>query len=326
MNSIRSEMRAVVFDGTLRYVDDYRSPAPGRNRALIRVRAAGICGTDLELMEGYREFSGVLGHEFIGTVAQSDDDAWHGKRVVGEINVVCGTCERCTSGLDRHCANRRVLGIQGLDGCMADYCALPTTNLVEVPAAVSDDRAIFIEPLSAACAILERINPGEMHRAVVLGDGRLGILCAWVLSTTAPDVTLVGRHPEKLALARWRTLKTAPASNDVRPGADMVVDATGSAEGFATAVSLCRPRGVVVLKSTVASRADIDLTPVVINELTVAGSRCGRFRDGLRMLTSTPDMPLERLITARFPIERAPEAFARAARPDALKVLIEMHR
>ncbi|MCD4717959.1 MAG: alcohol dehydrogenase catalytic domain-containing protein [Desulfobacterales bacterium] len=319
-----STMRAVVFDHELRFVPDYplRKIMPGW--ALIRVLTAGICKTDMELMKGYKEFHGILGHEFIGVIEQCDDAHNINKRVSGEINAGCGQCEWCANGLGRHCTNRRVLGILDLDGCMADYCMLPVNNLHEIPDSIPDHRAILIEPLSAACEILEQVKFKGSERVIVLGGGRLGILCAWVLTTVVTDVTLIGHHPEKLNLAKWRHLKTAHGADEVEAGADIVVEATGSGEGITEAMSLCRPRGTIVLKSTLASQGKLNLSPLVVNEQRLVGSRCGQFKDGFQMLESYPDMPLDRLITARYPIEKALKAFERAARPDALKVLLEV--
>ncbi|MDO9528621.1 MAG: alcohol dehydrogenase catalytic domain-containing protein [Syntrophales bacterium] len=324
MTNVHSAMRAVVFDGELRFVTDYPVPEVLPHWARIRVQKAGICKTDMELMSGYMGFKGILGHEFIGVVEQCDDTKWIGKRVVGEINAVCGQCEWCAKGIGRHCPNRATLGINNLNGCMADYCVLPVSNLLEVPKTVPDDRAVLIEPLSAACEILEQLKIQGSERAVILGDGRLGILCAWVLSTVLSDVTLVGHHPEKLELSAWRHIKTAVSSADVDTGADIVVDATGSGRGMNEAMLLCRPRGIIVLKSTVASQGELNLAPVVINELTLLGSRCGQFKDGLRILESYPDMPVERLITGRYPIEQAVEAFEQSAKSDTVKILLEM--
>jgi alcohol dehydrogenase len=276
-------------------------------------------------MKGYQGFKGVLGHEFLGVVERCDAAAWIGRRVVGEINAACGHCDWCARGLGRHCPERTTLGIGGLDGCMADFCVLPTVNLCAVDPAISAERAILTEPLAAACEILEQMTLSGTERVVVLGDGRLGILCAWALATVVPDVTLVGHHREKLTVARWRGIATAADAGDVAPGADIVVEATGSGRGIAEAMDLCRPRGVIVLNSTVALQGEINLAPIVINELTVVGSRCGRFGDALTMMRDFPDMPLERLITDRFPIHQAGEAFARAQSGLALKVLLDLN-
>lgn len=317
-------MRAVIWDGQLRFMADYPMPMVRPGWARIRVKKAGICRTDLELIKGYMGFSGVLGHELVGTVDFCKDSRWVGKRVAGEINAACGQCAVCRAGLGRHCPERTTLGIDRLDGCMADFCALPIFNLIEIPEGIPDDRAVFIEPLSAACEILEQLSLNGSERVIVLGDGRLGILCAWVLSTVAADVTLVGRHPEKLALAAWNGVKTCYGNSGYRTGADVVVEATGTAVGLSEAMALCRPRGVIVLKSTVAAPAAVNLSPVVIHELTVLGSRCGRFQDGLMLLMQHPDMPLESLITDRLSLEAAPAAFQQAARHSSIKILLDV--
>ncbi len=317
-------MAAAVFDGTLTYVRDYpqRELKPGF--AKIKVRLAGICKTDMEIMKGYMGFKGVLGHEFVGHVVECADRSWIGRRVVGEINVACGVCDWCARGLGRHCPNRKTLGIAGLDGCLAEYCQLPVSNLLAVPEGLSDCRAVLTEPLSAACEILEQLPIEGKERVIVLGDGRLGLLCAWVLATVADDVTILGHHAQKLAAASWRNIKTAGSEKDIGPAADIVVEATGSGAGLVSAMALCRPRGTIVLKSTVAVSGDVNLAPIVINEQTLLGSRCGRFADGFKVMRDFPDMPLERLITARYPLEDVREAFVRAAADDALKVVLDV--
>ena len=317
-------MRAIVFDDKLQVATDYPEPETPMGWARIRVQMAGICKTDMEIIKGYMGFTGILGHEFVGIVENCEDSTWIGKRVVGEINAACGNCDLCDIGLGRHCPNRTTLGILDLNGCMADYCVLPIANLREVPPEIPNDRAIFTEPLSAACEILEQLKPERWERAIVLGDGRLGILCAWVLSTVLSDVTLVGHHPEKLDLARWRHLKTIKNIDEIKSKTDIVVEATGSPEGINQAIELCQPRGKIVLKSTVAASSNFNLAPIVINELSIVGSRCGQFKDGLKMLQTYPDMPIERLISARYPLENAKTAFEHAAQFDTLKVLLEM--
>jgi len=320
-----NKMAAAVFDGKLNYVQDYAVPDVTPGWAKIQVKLAGICKTDMEILKGYMGFKGVLGHEFVGIVQECGESSWIGKRVVGEINAACGHCDWCRRDLGRHCPNRSTLGIFNLDGCMAETCILPVENLLAIPEKLSDERAVLIEPLSAACEILEQMHPVGNERAVILGDGRLGALCAWVLATVLPDVTVVGHHPEKLEILRWRNIRTVLNENEVAPGADIVVEATGSGAGIVTAMALCRPRGTIVLKSTVAVSGDVNLAPIVINEQTVLGSRCGRFADGLKIMSEYPDMPLDRLITARYPLARVQEAFARARQSDALKVLLDIH-
>jgi len=319
-----NRMMAAVFDGGLKLVQDYPVTEPGPGWARIKVTVAGICKTDMEIMKGYLGFRGVLGHELVGVVDRCGDPSWIGKRVVGEINAACGHCPWCAQGLGRHCPERTTLGILNHDGCMAEYCALPIENLLIVPEDIPDEHAVLMEPLSAACEILEQVHIHGNERIVVLGDGRLGILCAWVLSTAAFNVTLVGRHPEKLALADWRGLKRCLWTDAIETGADIVVDATGSGQGIVTAISLCRPRGTIVLKSTVALQGNVNLAPVVIHELTILGSRCGRFADGLAMMRKFPDMPLERMITARYPFAKVQAAFVRAGQRDAMKVLLDI--
>jgi alcohol dehydrogenase len=317
-------MTAAVYDGALKLVKDYHVPEPKPGWARIRVKTAGICKTDLEILKGYMGFKGVLGHEFVGKVESCAEESLVGKRVVGEINAACGRCPACAAGLGRHCPNRTTLGILNHDGCFAEFCLLPTANLHFIPPDISDDRAVFTEPLSAACEILEQRPVWKEERVVVLGDGRLGALCAWVLSTASSDVTIVGHHPEKLKSAKWRNLKTSANADEIAPGADVVVEATGSGAGLATAMSLCRPRGTIVLKSTVALQGDVNLAPLVINEQTLLGSRCGRFAEGLKMMRRFPDMPLDGMITDRFPLRRVEEAFERAGKSDARKVLLDI--
>ncbi|MDM8539554.1 alcohol dehydrogenase catalytic domain-containing protein [Desulfococcaceae bacterium HSG9] len=318
-----STMRAVVFDDHLRFDKAYPQPKRQSRWARICVHLAGVCNTDLEIIKGYMGFKGVPGHEFIGVVDQCDDPTWIGARVAGEINAACGRCRWCADGLMRHCPNRTVLGILQHHGCFADYVFLPVENLQRIPDDIPAERAVFIEPLSAACEILEQLDLQGDETAIVLGDGKLGILCAWVLSTVLADVTLKGHHAQKLASAQWRHIKTIRNADTMAGQADIVVEATGSAKGINEALSLCRPRGVIVLKSTVASVDEINLAPLVINEQTLIGSRCGQFKDGLQMMETYPDMPLERLITARFPIEQALLGFEQAALPDSLKILLE---
>lgn len=316
-------MKALLFDGRVRLVHDYPGPQLKPGWAIIRVSVAGICRTDLEIMKGYMGFRGVLGHEFVGLVSACEDESWVGQRVVGDINAACGECDWCRKGLGRHCPSRSTLGILNLDGCMAEYCTLPVTNLRRVPDPISDSRAVFTEPVSAAFEPFEQISITGSERCVVLGDGKLGILCAWALATTCTDITLVGHHPEKLEAATWRMIRTVNSARDVEPGADIVVDATGKAEALQEAIALCRPRGTVILKSTAAEGAPINLASVVIHEIQIVGSRCGLFEKGLHALL-TYDFPLEGLIKGRYPLDEAEAAFAHALRPDALKVLIEM--
>jgi alcohol dehydrogenase len=318
------KMMAAFFNDGLKFVRDYPVADPPARWARIKVLVAGICKTDMEIMKGYMGFKGVLGHEFVGIVEQCDDPVWIGKRVAGEINAACGQCPWCAQELGRHCPERTTLGIVNHDGCMAEYCILPTENLLILPDDIPNDRAVLMEPLSAACEILEQLPISGQERIIVIGDGRLGILCAWVLSTVASDVTIIGRHPEKLDLAAWHGIKRRLWTDSIETGADIVVEATGSGQGIVTAISLCRPRGTIVLKSTVALQGDVNLAPVVINELTILGSRCGRFADGMAVMKKFPDMPLARMISARYPLTEVQAAFVRAGQRDAIKVLLDM--
>jgi len=316
-------MKAVIFNNNL-YVDNaHKPPEIQKDWAIINVNKAGICKTDLELTKGYMGFKGILGHEFIGTIKNCHDDRMIGKRVAGEINVSCGHCEMCKKNLERHCYKRKVLGIQGLNGCMAEYCSLPLANLIEIPSEINDDRAIFIEPLSAACEILEQVKLSGEERVIVLGDGNLGILCSWVLSTVCSNITLLGHHRSKLDLSKWNNLKITNNVDDIKPGADIVIDATGSKTGLSVAISLCRPRGIVVLKTTISQDHSLNLASLVIQELNIIGSRCGQFKDGIKMLLNNPDMPLERLISCKYPLEKATEAFKVAKSSESIKVILE---
>jgi alcohol dehydrogenase len=318
-------MRAVVFDGRLRFSQNFPIPEIPKDWARIRVQFAGICGTDMEILNGYQQFKGVLGHEFVGIVDQCGSPEWVGRRVVGQINVSCGSCRWCKEGLERHCARRQVLGIHALNGCMADYCILPVSNLLRVPSFLSKEQAVLIEPLSAACRILDQIQLAGGEHVVVLGDGPLGILCAWVLGTVVSRVTLVGRHPHKTAAANWRSIETVRGGLEALYGADVVVEATGSGSGLSEAMALCRPGGTIVLKSTVSAAETMDLSPLVINEQILLGSRCGNFEAALKLMKGYPDMPLRRLITASYPVEHAKEAFGRASGSDALKVALDLN-
>jgi len=312
-------MQALVFDGTLRLTEKPRRALPGE--CLIRVAKAGICNTDLEIMAGYMGFSGTLGHEFVGTV-EDGPDAWRGKRVVGEINVGCGRCGYCRQGLERHCPDRTTLGILGRDGAMAETLSLPAGNLFEVPETVSDAQAVLVEPLAAACEILEQAHLGPDKRICLIGDGKLGILIGRVLRLTGAPLTVVGRHPEKMALLpdAERILE-----KDFLPARefDVVVEASGKPDGWRTALRVVRPRGTVILKSTYAGGFDFNPAPLVIDEINVLGSRCGRFGPALRLLASHL-VEVGDMITAEFPFREAPSAFAEAAKKHSLKVVLNM--
>jgi alcohol dehydrogenase len=320
-------MRALVFDTTLSL--DLRRPEPKRDEGdcLIKVRQAGICATDLEITRGYMGFKGILGHEFVGEVVECPSARqWIGKRVVGEINVVCGRCDLCLSGLSNHCRNRTVLGIQKRDGAFSDFVRLPVINLHEVPAAVEDDAAVFVEPLAAAFQVLKQVKLDGKKWVTVLGDGRLGLLCAQVLRNAGCPVRVIGRHPEKMRLCdQWGIRSRAVADISPRHDQEVVVDCTGSASGLEMAMQLVRPRGTIVLKSTVADGKAINLAPIVIDEINVVGSRCGPFREAIKALTEK-SVDVTSMIHRRMKLEQGVEAMELAAKPGVLKVILTMEQ
>lgn len=314
-------MRALVFDGQLTYRDDHPEPQPRAGETLVRVLSAGICETDLQLMKGYMGFRGVLGHEFVG-VAQSGP--FEGRRVVGEINCGCGTCAMCADGLRTHCPNRTVLGILNHDGAFADLIAVPQVNLHEVPDSIPTEIAVFTEPVAAAFQIPAQVPIRPDDRVVVLGDGRLGNLCAQVLAGRSNHVLVVGKHDTKLALLRDQGIETAMLGDALEPrAADIVVDCTGSPTGVPTALRLVRPRGTVVLKTTVAGEQTLALAPFVIDEVTLVGSRCGPFDQALDGLAAGA-IDVEPLITDRFPLNDGIRAFQRTSAQGAIKVILDV--
>ncbi|HSK01174.1 MAG TPA: alcohol dehydrogenase catalytic domain-containing protein [Kofleriaceae bacterium] len=314
-------MRALrVGDGTTSLVE---IPAPEpRGEALVRVVLSGICNTDLEIARGYAGFRGTIGHEFVGVVEDPGGGPLaRGQRVVGEINAGCGTCPRCVTRDPRHCPARTVLGIVGRDGAHADLLRLPAANLVAVPDGVPDEHAVFVEPLAAAYGVLERcpVDPGA--RIAIIGDGKLGLLCALALAPLRPLV--VGKHPEKLALARARGLETASIEDARRRGRafDVAIEASGGADGFALALDLLRPQGALVLKSTFHGATPVDAARIVVEEIQVIGSRCGRFRPALDLLARGA-VDVGPLISEVVSLDRAEDAMRRAATPGVLKVLL----
>lgn len=312
-------MRALVFDGGLSYRDDRPVPEPPPGEARVRVRLAGICATDLAITRGYMGFAGIPGHEFVGEV-EAGPIEWLGRRVVGEINAACGRCPTCERGLPRHCPSRTVLGIQGRDGAFAEFLALPVGNLHPVPDEVPDETALFVEPLAAAFRIREQVQPQPEDTVYVMGDGRLGLLIAQVLAATGCRLTLVGRHPAKLALAKGWGIETADTSADL-PQADFVVDATGAPDGLERAIARTRACGTVVLKTTCAEAPPFNPAPIVIHEVTVVGSRCGPFPPALAALEAGT-VRVAPLVAATYPLAEGVAAFAHAARPGVLKVLL----
>ncbi|MGB9776304.1 MAG: MDR/zinc-dependent alcohol dehydrogenase-like family protein [Anaerolineae bacterium] len=327
-------MLALVYDGKqLRLQDEYPRPIPPPGEALVRVRLAGICNTDLEIVRGYMGFRGVLGHEFVGTVeecpagrearSEAECRTLLGQRVVGEINAYCGECPTCRAGRPTHCPHRTTLGIWGRDGAFAEYLTLPLRNLHIVPDGISDEEAVFTEPLAAALEILEQVHLRPTDRVVILGDGKLGLLVAQVLALTGCDLIAVGHHREKLAILARRGIPTALESEAEGLEADVVVECTGRPEGFAAARRILRPRGTLVLKSTYHGRGEADLTGLVVDEITLVGSRCGPFPPALRLLERGL-VDVRSLVSATYPLTQGVEAFARAAEPGVLKVLLRM--
>jgi threonine dehydrogenase-like Zn-dependent dehydrogenase len=320
-------MKALVY-GTqpgggegLGLAGDYPDPVPPPGEVRIQTILAGICNTDLEILRGYAGFRGVLGHEFVGVVDQAEDPGLIGRRVVGEINAYCGACPTCRRGDPTHCPNRTTLGIDRRDGTMADYFTLPVNLLYPVPPGIPDEWAVFTEPLAAACEITEQVSIRPTDRVVVLGDGKLGLLVAQVLGLTGCDLLAVGRHPEKLAILERRGIRTRLAGEEILHAADVVVEATGSPEGFAAARAWVRPRGTLVLKSTFHGDVSLDLSMVVVDEVTMVGSRCGPFPAALRLLEGRL-VDVESLIHEVFSLADGLAAFERAAARDVLKVLL----
>jgi alcohol dehydrogenase len=290
--------------------------------ALIRLLCAGICNTDLELQRGYYGFAGTPGHEFVGEVVEADSVGWVGRRVVGEINLACGACDWCRRALGRHCPRRTVLGIVNHPGAFREYLTLPERNLHALPDTLPTERAVFVEPLAAACEILDQVPLPCSAGIGVLGDGKLGLLIALALNAYGHRVHQFGRHAEKLQIASRAGVATEAIGGALPEMAyDWVVDATGSPEGLHQAVRMTRPRGTVILKSTLHGLVGVDTAPVIVNEITLVGSRCGRFEPAIDLL-SRDLIPVEELISEQLPLAEAPRAFERAAQKGVLKVLL----
>ena len=316
-------MKAIVCDRTVRVDLAYPDPRPQPGECLVRVHLAGICATDLEIIKGYMGFRGVLGHEMVGTVVQGSPD-WRGKRVAAEINCVCTRCEMCLAGLANHCRKRTVLGIAGRDGCFAEIFAVPERNLHLIPPSITDEEAVFVEPLAAACQVRAQCPLDARTRAVVVGTGKLGVLIAQVLHGTGCRLTAVGRNRGKLLVCEKLGIQTAHVADFVpRADADVVVECTGAPEGIELAMRIVRPRGTIVLKSTYAATASPNLAPVVINEVTVLGSRCGPFCEAIIAL-QRKDVEVRTLISRVFPLEQFECALDAAKNPENLKVLLKI--
>ncbi len=315
-------MKAVQFDNGIRIIDAPR-PDPPAGEALIRVLMSGICNTDVELARGYMGFHGIPGHEFVGIVEQSDDTTLLGKRVVGEINCVCHVCDFCKRDMPHHCANRTVLGILGRAGAFAEYVSLPIENLHVVPDAISNEIAVFTEPVAAAFRIHEQLDVKRDDRVIVLGDGKLGLLCAQVMRLKSNHVQCIGKHADKLKTLDGVDIETLSLSDPIDPNADIVVEATGSADGLKRALQLVRPEGTIILKTTVAHETSLDLSLPVINEVRIIGSRCGPFPPALDAL-ATGTVCVTPMIHATYALDDALAALEHAQRPGILKVLLNI--
>jgi alcohol dehydrogenase len=315
-------VKALYFDGQLS-LREMSVPQLERDSALIRVLLAGICGTDRQILKGYSGFRGVPGHEFVGEVVDCTAREWIGKRVVGEINITCGNCEFCWRGLGRHCAHRTVMGIIQHQGAFGEFINLPIRNLHEVPASIPDEVAVFTEPVAAAAEILEQVSIPQGTRVAVLGAGRLGLLVAQVLRHAGAEVTAIGRNPAKLKLAKTLGLETTEFNDSTLRARSfpLVVEATGSPAGLDAALRLVEPRGTVVMKSTFHAPAHFDTAKVVVDEITLLGSRCGNFQTALTLLKDGA-IQVQPLISKIFPLQQALEAFAFLDTPDCMKVLL----
>lgn len=322
-------MKAVVFNDKEGLVlkTDYTKPVPQKGEALIKVSMAGICNTDAEIIKGYMGYSGVLGHEFVGVVEEVNDadKSWIGKRVVAEISYGCDNpdCPWCAVKNYRHCPDRHTIGIWRKDGCFAEYITLPTNILFEVPENVPDEQAVFVEPLAAACEITEQLHIEPTHKVVVLGDGKLGLTTALTLNAQNLDVTLVGKHQNKLDIAKAQGVKTMLLDElKVSNNFDVVVEATGSVSGFETSLNLVKPRGILVLKSTIATGKELNLAPIVINEITVLGSRCGQFGPALRLLKNNR-IDFKPFISKIYSIDEAINGFEANKAKDSIKIILK---
>lgn len=315
-------MKALRVEKNKIAVRDIGLPERGQE-AIVRVLLSGICNTDIEITRGYAGFKGTIGHEFVGIVEDSPDGTLVGQRVVGEINAGCGECELCRAGDPRHCPKRTVLGILGRDGAHAEFLRLPLMNLLPVPERIADEHAVFAEPLAAAWGIMDRTPVTKDKDVAVIGDGKLGLLCAQVMALTGASVLLIGKHPEKLRIAERRGIETDTAKNASRRKRefDVVVEASGSASGFNTAVGLLRPRGVLVLKSTFHGITQINAATIVVDEISIVGSRCGRLAPALDLLKKGA-IDVDSLISEEYPLQDGLMAMERAAKKGVLKVFL----
>jgi len=318
-------MKALRFENNQLQLAEISKPKP-ESEAVVRVLKSGICNTDLEIVRGYAGFSGTIGHEFVGVVEEAfDAPQLIGKRVVGEINAGCGKCDWCLRGDARHCPTRTVLGIIGRDGAHAEFLTLPSRNLLEVPDAVSDEQAVFVEPLAAAFGITEQVEISSETKVAVIGDGKLGNLCAQSLALKSGNVVLVGKHKEKLALVRERNIEGVLLENasKLNKTFDVVVEASGSESGFNLALDLLKPRGKLVLKSTFHGTAKWQAWRIVVDEITVVGSRCGKFAPALELLENK-SVAVENLISEELSLSDGVKGIEKAARKDVMKIIFSM--
>ncbi len=315
-------MKALRVEKNQIAVRDIELPERGQE-ALVRVLLSGICNTDIEITRGYAGFKGTIGHEFVGIVEDAPDGKLVGQRVVGEINAGCGECGLCRAGDPRHCPKRTVLGISGRDGAHAEFLRLPFMNLLPVPERIADEHAVFAEPLAAACGIVDRTPVTKDKKVAVIGDGKLGLLCAQAMALTGASVLLIGKHPEKLRIAQRRGIETATSKNATRRKRefDVVVEASGSSSAFTTAVGLLRPRGVLVLKSTFHGTTEINAASIVVDEISIIGSRCGRLAPALDLLRKGA-IDVDSLISEEYPLRDGLLAMERAAKKGILKVFL----
>jgi threonine dehydrogenase-like Zn-dependent dehydrogenase len=307
--------------GQLTYLRNVLPPKPGQDEALIKILIAGICSTDLEIVKGYADYEGILGHEFVGFVEDAAEAVWIGRRVVGSINIGCQDCEVCHNDGPEHCLNRTVLGIHSHDGVFADYVTLPIDNLYQIPQSVSDEQAVFTEPLAAALRILEQVVASPSRRLAVIGPGKLGMLVAQVLALSGADPTVIGRRQSSLETARNLDMQTGLVEHLADNSFDLIVEATGNEAGLAQALRLVKPRGVLILKSTFSGISRIDLTKLVVGEVSVIGSRCGPFGPALRLLESG-SIKVDDMITASYKLSEGVAAFKHASQPGIRKILL----
>ena len=319
-------MQGLYFNGRqIAWRADLPFPQRAAGEALVAVHMAGVCGTDLEILAGYAHFTGILGHEFVGHVVEANDARWLGKRVVGEINIGCGTCRFCRMGIPSHCEHRRVIGIRDHDGAFAEYVAVPEANLHEVPAHIPDRQAVFTEPLAAAFRVLEQVHLGPSMRVAVLGVGKLGTLVAQAVATSGATVFALTRHPGRVGFLEDQSIRLLRPNEATEKSFDMVAEVTGSQAGLARALQLTRPLGTVVLKSSTHDAIPLNLTPATVDEITLVGSRCGPFGRALQALAEN-EVQVEPLIDGLYPLKQGATALDKASRPGVMKILLQVQR